>query len=204
MDGDNALDASGVHPEKYAIVEKMLGDLGLQLPEILGNKEKIAKIPVRNYINEEIGLYTLEDILKELEKPGLDPRGPLDSFEFANIYSIEEVQVGMKLPGIVTNLTRFGAFVDIGVKQDGLVHISEIANRFIEDPSEVLKLNDKVEVIVLEVDIARSRISLSIKQAQENYNKTTQNRKKTDRRKTTEGKNSMQDALMALKGKFGN
>ncbi|HLS72066.1 MAG TPA: Tex family protein [Chitinophagaceae bacterium] len=204
MDGDNALDASGVHPETYAIVEKMLGDLGLQLPEILGNKEKIAKIPVRNYINEEIGLYTLEDILKELEKPGLDPRGPLDSFEFANIYSIEEVQVGMKLPGIVTNLTRFGAFVDIGVKQDGLVHISEIANRFIEDPSEVLKLNDKVEVIVLEVDIARSRISLSIKQAQENYNKTTQNRKKTDRRKTTEGKNSMQDALMALKGKFGN
>lgn len=204
MDGDNALDASGVHPETYAIVEKMLGDLGLQLPEILGNKEKIAKIPVRNYINEEIGLYTLEDILKELEKPGLDPRGPLDSFEFANIYSIEEVQVGMKLPGIVTNLTRFGAFVDIGVKQDGLVHISEIANRFIEDPSEVLKLNDKVEVIVLEVDIARSRISLSIKQAQENYNKTTQNRKKTDRRKTTDGKNSMQDALMALKGKFGN
>src|SRR5690625_3767521 len=93
MDGDNALDASGVHPETYAIVEKMLGDLGLQLPEILGNKEKIAKIPVRNYINEEIGLYTLEDILKELEKPGLDPRGPLDSFEFANIYSIEEVQV---------------------------------------------------------------------------------------------------------------
>jgi len=204
MDGDNALDASGVHPETYTIVEKMLDDLGLQLPEILGNKEKIAKIPVRNYINEEIGLYTLEDILKELEKPGLDPRGPLDSFEFANIYSIEEVQVGMKLPGIVTNLTRFGAFVDIGVKQDGLVHISEIANRFIEDPSEVLKLNDKVEVIVLEVDIARSRISLSIKQAQENYNKTTQNRKKTDRRKTTEGKNSMQDALMALKGKFGN
>lgn len=201
--GKNPLDASGVHPETYKIVENMLKDLGLSVDELIGDKEKTKAIPIKNYVTEEVGLYTLEDIIKELEKPGLDPRAEIDNFEFANIYSIEEVQVGMKLPGIVTNLTRFGAFVDIGVKQDGLVHISEIANRFIEDPSEVLKLNDKVEVIVLEVDIPRSRIALSIKQAQENAPQRSRSEKRTHRAEKQAHKGSMADALAALKGKFG-
>lgn len=205
------LDASGVHPETYKIVEEMAKDLGVAIPELIGNKKQIQDIPLKKYTNEEVGVYTLEDILKELEKPGLDPRDEVDNFEFANIYSIEEVQIGMKLPGMVTNLTRFGAFVDIGVKQDGLVHISEIAHRFIEDPSEVLKLNDKVEVIVTDVDIARSRIALSIKQAQEAPQKGGESRAPRNRNKTSnKGKsstpksaNSMEDALAALKGRFG-
>lgn len=205
------LDASGVHPETYKIVEEMAKDLGVAIPELIGNKKQIQAIPLKKYTNEEVGVYTLEDILKELEKPGLDPRDEVDNFEFANIYSIEEVQIGMKLPGMVTNLTRFGAFVDIGVKQDGLVHISEIAHRFIEDPSEVLKLNDKVEVIVTDVDIARSRIALSIKQAQEAPQKGGESRAPRNRNKTSnKGKsstpksaNSMEDALAALKGRFG-
>lgn len=205
------LDASGVHPETYKIVEEMAKDLGVAIPELIGNKKQIQAIPLKKYTNEEVGVYTLEDILKELEKPGLDPRDEVDNFEFANIYSIEEVQIGMKLPGIVSNLTRFGAFVDIGVKQDGLVHISEIAHRFIEDPSEVLKLNDKVEVIVTDVDIARSRIALSIKQAQEAPQKGGESRAPRNRNKTSnKGKsstpksaNSMEDALAALKGRFG-
>lgn len=205
------LDSSGVHPETYKIVEEMAKDLGVAIPELIGNKKQIQAIPLKKYTNEEVGVYTLEDILKELEKPGLDPRDEVDNFEFANIYSIEEVQIGMKLPGMVTNLTRFGAFVDIGVKQDGLVHISEIAHRFIEDPSEVLKLNDKVEVIVTDVDIARSRIALSIKQAQEapqkgGESKAPRNRSKTSntgKSTTPKSANTMEDALAALKGRFG-
>ena len=114
---------------------------------------------------KQSGEHTIRDILNELSKPGLDPRTELEQFEFAGIYKIEDVKVGMIVPGMVTNITRFGAFVDIGVKQDGLVHVSEIANRFIADPEEVLKLNDKVMVMVTEVDIPRKRIALSIKQA---------------------------------------
>ncbi len=119
----------------------------------------------RKYINQAVGEHTIRDILNELRKPGLDPRTELEQFEFANIYKIEDVQAGMIVPGVVTNITRFGAFVDIGVKQDGLVHVSEIAHRYITDPNEVLKLNDKVQVKVTEVDPLRKRIALSIKQA---------------------------------------
>lgn len=203
---EHPLDSSGVHPETYAIVETMAKDLNVKVEELIGNPKQIKSIPLKNYTSEEVGLFTLNDILKELEKPGLDPRDEVDAFEFANIYTIEEVQEGMKLPGIVTNLTRFGAFVDIGVKQDGLVHISEIANKYIEDPSEVLKLNDKVEVVVLEVDRLRSRIALSMKQAQEGVqrNNTSKSNHSKNRKNTTSNKaNSMQDALAALKGKFG-
>src|SRR5690606_34024616 len=110
---------------------------------LIGNASKLQSIPLNKYITDEVGLHTLQDIIKELNKPGLDPRESAQAFEFANIYSIEDVQVGMKLPGIITNITKFGVFVDIGVKQDGLVHISEIANRYITDPSEAVKLNDK-------------------------------------------------------------
>lgn len=162
---------------------------------------------------------SLNDIVKELKKPGLDPRSELEQFEFANIYSLEEVKVGLVLPGQVTNLTRFGAFIDIGVKQDGLVHVSEIANKFISDPAEVLKLGQKVLVKVVEVDIVRKRIALSIKQTQEssgNSVKTTNNRtgagssysntKTISSKKADEADLSsmnVSDALQALKKKFG-
>ena len=163
--GKNPLDESAVHPEAYPVVEKIALDLGVDLKSLIGKEDLIKKVEVRKYISETVGEHTIRDILNELRKPGLDPRTELEQFEFANIYKIEDVQVGMIVPGVVTNITRFGAFVDIGVKQDGLVHVSEIAHRYITDPNEVLKLNDKVQVKVTEVDAVRKRIALSIKQA---------------------------------------
>jgi uncharacterized protein len=134
--------------------------------ELIGKNELIQQINKQQYINENIGVHTLNDILNELKKPGLDPRSTAEVFEFSSeVYDINDVREGMILPGMVTNITRFGAFVDIGVKQDGLVHISHIANQFIKDPADVLKLQQKVMVKVLEVDIARKRINLSIKEA---------------------------------------
>jgi uncharacterized protein len=186
--GDSPLDESGVHPESYAIVEQMAKDAGINVKEIIGNENVINKIDSHKYVNENIGLHSLQDILKELKKPGLDPRNEAHAFEFANIYSIEDVQVGMVVPGQVTNLTRFGAFVDIGVKQDGLVHVSEIAHKYISDPGEVLKLNDKVMVKVTEVDLVRKRIALSIKQTQE-APKHTESRFKQQKRGNTPHKN---------------
>ncbi len=165
--GDNPLDASAVHPETYPIVEQIAKDLQTDVQHIIGNETLLQSIKPSKYISETIGTLTIQDILNELKKPGLDPRNEIEQFEFAGIYSIDDVKPGVILPGIVTNITRFGAFVDIGVKQDGLVHVSEIANRFISDPSEALKLNDKVKVKVLEVDATRKRIALSIKQAEE-------------------------------------
>jgi uncharacterized protein len=163
--GKNLLDESAVHPEAYEVVERIALDVGVDVKSLIGKEELIKKIDAKKYASETIGELTVRDILKELRKPGLDPRTELEPFEFANIYKIEDVKVGMIVPGIVTNITRFGAFIDIGVKQDGLVHVSEIANKFITDPNEVLKLNDRVQVKVTEVDIARKRIALSIKQA---------------------------------------
>jgi uncharacterized protein len=210
--GDNPLDESGVHPESYAIVEQIAKDAGINVKEMIGNESVINKIAPQRYINENTGLHTLQDILKELKKPGLDPRNEAHAFEFANIYSIEDVQVGMIVPGQVTNLTRFGAFVDIGVKQDGLVHVSEIAHKYIFDPGEVLKLNDKVMVKVTEVDLPRKRIALSIKQTQEapkrsenRYSQQKQgnsysqdNFKKQEKESAT-----MEDAMNLLRKKFG-
>lgn len=199
--GDNPLDASGVHPETYSLVEKMAQETGAEVKELIGNKKLIDKISPLDYINEAFGKHTVDDILKELKKPGLDPRSEVQLFEFAQIYTIDDVKPGMVIPGIVTNLTRFGAFVDIGVKQDGLVHISEIANRYISDPSEVLKLNQQVKVKVLEVDANRKRISLSVKQTEIS---TGENSKK-DNRKLSPVKQSpgnFQDALSALKKKY--
>jgi protein Tex len=163
--GKNPLDESAVHPEAYVVVERIALDVGVEVKSLIGKEELIKKIDAKKYVSETIGELTVRDILNELRKPGLDPRTELEPFEFANIYKIEDVKVGMIIPGVVTNITRFGVFVDIGVKQDGLVHVSEIANKFITDPNEVLKLNDKVQVKVTEVDIARKRIALSIKQA---------------------------------------
>ncbi len=161
---ENPLDASAVHPEAYFVVEKMAKDLGCSLNELMSNEELRKKIKLTDYVSEKIGLPTLQDIMKELAKPGRDPREQFEIFEFASgIEKIEDLRVGMELPGIITNITNFGAFVDIGVHQDGLLHLSQIADRFIKHPSEVLKLQQKVKVRVLEVDIARKRINLTMK-----------------------------------------
>jgi uncharacterized protein len=209
--GKNPLDESAVHPEAYPVVEKIAKDLGVDLRSLVGKEDLITTVDVKKYISETVGEHTIRDILNELRKPGLDPRKELEQFEFANIYKIEDVHAGMIVPGVVTNITRFGAFVDIGVKQDGLVHVSEIAHRYIADPNEVLKLNDKVQVKVTEVDPARKRIALSIKQATENT-KAKAKAKAEDgswkpgipKEKNKKPVTSMEDALAALKMKFKN
>ena len=214
-ESDHPLDATGVHPESYEIVEKMADDLGFTVKEIIGKAEVVNAIDPKKYISPEAGEHTIKDILNELKKPGLDPRSEVQQFEFAQIFSIEEVVPGAIVPGMVTNLTRFGAFIDIGVKQDGLVHVSEISHEYISDPSEKLKLNQKVMVKVLEVDLARKRISLSIKQADENGRPERRPLQKPAVRersgarpaiKENQGDTSslnMNDALALLKKKFG-
>ncbi len=206
-EGNNPLDASAVHPEAYPIVEKMAGDLQIDVKELIGNETLVSKINPKQYVTEQFGELTLRDILNELKKPGLDPRNELEQFEFAQIYKIDDVQIGMIVPGVVTNLTRFGAFVDIGVKQDGLVHVSEIANRFISDPGEALKLGQKVQVKVMEVDVHRKRIALSIKQAsgeeRAQGNKKPRRQESVKRQEEDLSALSVNDALSALKKKFG-
>ena len=163
-EGENPLDASAVHPESYPIVEKMAKDLGCPVKEMVGNRELRQRIDLKHYVTDTAGLPTLEDILNELEKPGRDPRERFEEFSFAEgVHTVGDLKVGMKLPGIVTNVTNFGAFVDIGVHQDGLVHISHVADKFIKDPKEVLSVQQKVQVTVIEVDAERKRISLSLK-----------------------------------------
>ncbi|NCI49583.1 RNA-binding transcriptional accessory protein [Sediminibacterium roseum] len=201
----NPLDASAVHPETYPLVEKIAADAGVAVKEMIGNEDLLKKIDVKKYVSEQFGELTIKDILNELKKPGLDPRSELEQFEFANIYKIEDVQVGMVVPGSVTNLTRFGAFIDIGVKQDGLVHVSEIAHKYITDPGEVLKLGQKVNVKILEVDVARKRIALSIKQTQEAPPREQRREFKgrDPKPKREEVEMSVDDALSLLKKKFG-
>ena len=208
-EADHPLDGTGVHPESYGIVEKMAADLGLEIIALIGNAEIINRVNPKKYISEINGEHTVRDILNELKKPGLDPRSEIQQFEFAGIFSMEDVQTGAIVPGIVTNLTRFGAFVDIGVKQDGLVHISEISHDYISDPSEKLVLNQKLMVKILEVDLARKRISLSIKQADEGRKTERKPERKPvhkpvsrEKEKDTSGMD-MQDALAMLKKKFG-
>ncbi len=163
-DGANPLDASAVHPERYGIVDRMASDLGCTLADLLANAEVRKRIDLSRYVTAEVGLPTLNDILAELARPGRDPREAFEAFRFAEgIEKIEDLQPGMKLPGIVTNLTAFGAFVDVGVHQDGLVHLSQLADRFVKTPGEVLKVRQAVEVTVLAVDLERRRISLSLK-----------------------------------------
>ncbi|CAM4444434.1 Tex family protein [Flavobacterium terrigena] len=162
-DGKNPLDNSAVHPEAYAIVEKMAKDLGIKTHELVANKEKITQISPENYITPEIGILTLKDILKELEKPGLDPRKAAKVFEFdPNVRTIKDLKTGMILPGIVNNITAFGCFVDIGTKESGLVHISQLKAGFVSDVNEVVKLHQHVQVKVVEVDEARKRIQLTM------------------------------------------
>lgn len=158
------LDASAVHPESYHIVEKMAKKLGVKVEELIGNEELIAKINPKGFIEKDFGIETINDIIDELKKPGRDPRQTFEVFEFdKNIRTINDLRQGMQLVGIVTNITAFGCFVDVGVHQDGLVHISQMSNSYITDPNQVVKLNQKVKVTVTDVDIPRKRISLSMK-----------------------------------------
>ncbi|MFN8281750.1 MAG: Tex family protein [Chitinophagales bacterium] len=166
-DAENPLDNSAVHPERYKLVEQMAKDQQVSITDLLNKKEVRKNIDLKKYVSEEVGLPTLQDILKELEKPGRDPREEIQVFEFdSTIKLIEDVRTGMIVPGLVTNITNFGCFVNIGVKQDGLIHISELANKFIKDPNEIVKLQQAVRVKVLEVDLNRKRIMLSKKQAE--------------------------------------
>lgn len=159
----NPLDNSAVHPERYALVEGMAKDQGCTVRQLMDDKALQQRIDIKQYVSADVGIPTLTDIMAELDKPGLDPRGEVEKFEFAaNIKHIEDLQVGMVVPGIVTNITKFGAFVDIGVHNDGLVHVSQMANHFVKDPSEVVKLHEHVSVRVTEVDLVRKRISLSM------------------------------------------
>lgn len=208
---EHPLDASAVHPERYALVEQMAKDLGCKVEDLLVNDALRKQINLQKYISDEVGLPTLKDILAELAKPGRDPREQFESFTFADgINKMEDLRVGMKVPGIVTNITNFGAFVDIGVHQDGLVHLSQMADRFIQNPNEVVKVQQRVEVTVTEVDVARKRIALSMKgntsplkkadkpasiqksSGKEGFKKPVQKDAETD----------MQHKLKALMGKF--
>ncbi|MFY9943918.1 MAG: Tex family protein [Desulfobacterales bacterium] len=162
--GAHPLDASAVHPESYPIVDRMAHDLGCPLTDLLAAPQLHRKIDLERYVTETVGLPTLTDILEELAKPGRDPRETFEAFHFAEgVATLEDLQPGMKLPGVVTNVTAFGAFVDIGVHQDGLVHVSELADRFVKDPAQVVRVQQRVKVTVLAVDLARKRISLSMK-----------------------------------------
>ena len=205
VEASNPLDASAVHPEAYPIVASIAKGANIAIAELIGNSAVIGSVDVKKYISETFGEHTIKDILNELKKPGLDPRKEIEQFSFANIYKIEDVQLGMVVPGQVTNITRFGAFVDIGVKQDGLVHVSEIAHHYITDPSEFLKLGQKVQVKVTEIDVARKRIALSIKQTENAPAKSASNRPKAPKPAPDEDLTSLSvnDALQALKKRFG-
>jgi uncharacterized protein len=166
-DGESPLDRSAVHPESYPIVDVMARDLGCSVLDLMHDEKLQKRIDLGQYISDKVGLPTLNDILSELSKPGRDPREQLEAFQFAEgIEKIEDVRPGMKLPGIVTNITAFGVFVDIGVHQDGLVHVSEVSHRFVKNPAEMVRVHQKVMVTVLAVDLGRKRISLSMKDSQ--------------------------------------
>ncbi|MET0395151.1 MAG: Tex family protein [Chitinophagaceae bacterium] len=206
---ENPLDNSAVHPESYPVVKAMADRLNCSVDELIRKPELRKQITVKDFVTETIGQYTIEDILKELEKPGRDPRSTIEEFRFAEgVNTMEDLKPGMKLPGIVTNITNFGAFVNVGVKQDGLVHISHLSNRYISDPNEAVKLNQQVMVTVLEVDTARKRISLSIKEAMEKRDSAGGQKqvKRDDRRgnqkPVQQPSNPFHSKLMELKKKF--
>lgn len=197
----NPLDASAVHPERYSLVEQMAKDLQCSVTDLMSSDELRKKLDLNKYVSDEVGLPTLKDIMSELSKPGRDPREQFEIIQFTDgVNSIEDLRVGMQLTGIVTNLTKFGAFVDIGVHQDGLVHVSHISNTFIDDPAKVLKVQQKVKVSVLEVDVARKRISLSMKSESAPKPKSQQ-RKEGQPQKSDE--QSMKEKLAMLASKFG-
>ena len=211
---EHPLDSSAVHPERYALVEQMAKDLDCKVEDLMKDEQFRQKIKLQSYVSETIGLPTLNDILKELAKPGLDPREQFETFSFSEgINSINDLHVGMNLPGIITNITAFGAFVDIGVHQDGLVHLSQMADKFIKDPNEVVKVSQKVMVRVTEVDVNRKRIALSMKSEKKpeprpikNYNPVPKqsivNFVKKPSEKEAEPETDIAIKLAALKNKF--
>lgn len=196
----NPLDSSAVHPERYALVEQMAKDLGKKVDDLLKDADLRKSIPLKNYISEEVGLPTLNDILSELAKPGLDPREKFEAFSFTEgVNSIGDLKVGMKLPGIVTNITNFGAFVDIGVHQDGLVHLSQLSNRYVSDPQEIVKVQQHVMVTVTEVDEKRNRIALSMKTEEKS---AQPNNRRKDNKIQVEPQTDMASKLAALASRF--
>lgn len=202
----NPLDNSAVHPESYHVVEAMAKKASSTVPELVGNANLRKGLKASEFVSETIGQFTIEDILKELEKPGRDPRAAIEEFRFAEgVSTMEDLKPGMRIPGIVTNITNFGAFVDIGVKQDGLVHISHLSNRYISDPNEAVKLTQKVMVTVLEVDPARKRISLSMKDGADQSSSKggrQENRSPKQGNKPAAPANPFQAKLAELKKKF--
>ncbi|OAQ37946.1 RNA-binding transcriptional accessory protein [Pedobacter psychrophilus] len=216
---ENPLDASAVHPERYALVAQMAKDVNCKVADLLTDATKREQIDLRKYISDEVGLPTLKDIIAELAKPGRDPREQFEAFNFADgINKIEDLKPGMRLPGIVTNITNFGAFVDIGVHQDGLVHLSQMADKFISNPNEVVKVSQRVQVTVVEVDTLRKRISLTMKSGekkeavQKPVIKTKTQEKEiakpiqkpvfVNKKEDKAAEGDMQDKLKALMGKF--
>ena len=198
------LDSSAVHPERYELVEKMAKDVNASVKDLMSSEELRNRIVLRNYVSETVGLPTLQDILEELAKPGRDPRESFEVFNFQEgVNSMADLKVGMKLPGVVTNITAFGAFVDVGVHQDGLVHLSHLADRFVKDPNEVVTVNQKVQVTVMEVDIARKRIGLSMKSDPFAERGKNPAKPASKSQKAEEPQGSIADKLAMLKGKFG-
>ncbi|MVZ66920.1 S1 RNA-binding domain-containing protein [Sphingobacterium sp. DK4209] len=196
---EHPLDASAVHPERYALVEQMAKDLNVSVPELMKDEKLRKSLDLKKYMSDEVGLPTLNDILAELAKPGLDPREQFEAFSFTDgVNSVADLRVGMKLPGIVTNITNFGAFVDIGVHQDGLVHLSQLANHFVSDPHEVVKVQQPVMVTVTEIDEKRNRISLTMKTEEKAPRKRNDREKKDNRAPETD----MASKLAALASKF--
>lgn len=201
----NPLDNSSVHPESYGIVENMAQQLNCTVTDIIAQPEMRKQIKAKDFVSETAGTYTIDDILKELEKPGRDPRDVIEEFRFAEgLSAMQDLKPGMKIPGIVTNITNFGAFVDVGVKQDGLVHVSHLSNKYVSDPNEVVKLNQKVMVTVLEVDAARKRISLSMKDENKQEGKHKQNNAKPSANSGKKPNSSFHNSLDALRKKFSN
>lgn len=196
--GEHPLDASAVHPERYELVERMAKDLGVDVIQLMKDEKLRQQIDLKKYITDEVGLPTLNDIMAELAKPGRDPREQFEAFSFTEgVNSISDLKVGMKLPGIVTNITNFGAFVDIGVHQDGLVHLSQLANHYVSDPHDVVKVQQKVLVTVIEVDERRNRISLSMRDEEK-----AAPRKRSEKRGEKVPETDMATKLAALMGKF--
>jgi len=181
--GENPLDASAVRPESYPTVEAMARDLSCSVEDLLRDETLRERIDLPAYVTEKTGIPTLTDIMEEFAKPGRDPREGFETVSFTEgVNAIGDVRPGMKLPGVVTNVTAFGAFVDIGVHQDGLVHISQLADRFVKDPNQIVKVNQRVMVIVLDVDLERNRISLSMKDKGEKSEKSKDSKNKPRKR----------------------
>ena len=204
---ENPLDASAVHPERYALVEQMAADLGCRMADLLNDEHLRKQIDLRKYVSDTVGMPTLQDIRAELAKPGRDPREQFEQFAFADgVTGISDLRIGMRLPGIVTNITNFGAFVDIGVHQDGLVHLSQLANRYVKDPNEVVKVQQKVMVVVTEIDAKRNRISLSMKTEERPEAKKQGGRPNKQQKpsKIRQSEPDMASKLAALRSKFGS